>query len=114
MTGPGPDQIHWRNASHEGGTCVDVGLYAGVFYIRDSKHPQGPMIPLHPTSYRALITAIKGDGLAPATTSTLRRKLITIPARIASSARRILLHLPIAWPWQTAFENLCHATHTPP
>ena len=36
--------------------------------------------------------------LATATTATIRRKLITVPARVASSARRITLHIPQAWP----------------
>ncbi|MET4783218.1 hypothetical protein ABIB56_003234 [Glaciihabitans sp. UYNi722] len=45
---------------------------------------------------------ITGAALAKATTSTIRRELITIPARIASSGRRIRLHLPEAWPWETA------------
>ncbi|MDF1489450.1 IS1380 family transposase [Tessaracoccus caeni] len=52
--------------------------------------------------------------LAKATTSTIRRTLITIPARLARSARRIILHLPQAWPWQTAFDRLFTATHAPP
>ena len=33
-------------------------------------------------------------GLATATTGTIRRHLVNIPARIATSARRIILHLP--------------------
>ena len=37
---------------------------------------------------------ITGPDLAKATTATIRRKLITVPARVASSARRIVLHLP--------------------
>lgn len=41
---------------------------------------------------------ITGLGLARATTATVRRKIISIPARIASSARRIILHLPQGWP----------------
>ena len=44
----------------------------------------------------------------------IRRTLITIPARLARSARRIILHLPQAWPWQTAFDRLFTATHAPP
>ena len=44
--------------------------------------------------------------LAKATTATIRRKLITVPARVASSARRIVLHLPTAWPWETAWTRL--------
>jgi hypothetical protein len=49
---------------------------------------------------------LTGSALARATTATIRRKLITIPARIASSARRITLHLPAAWPWETGWTRL--------
>jgi hypothetical protein len=49
---------------------------------------------------------ITGPALARATTATIRRTLITVPARIASSARRITLHLPAAWPWQAAWTQL--------
>ncbi len=49
---------------------------------------------------------ITGTALAKATTATIRRKLITVPARVASSARRITLHLPTAWPWETAWTRL--------
>src|SRR5665647_291078 len=49
---------------------------------------------------------IAGTGLATATTATIRRKLVSIPARIASSARRITLHLPEQWPWETAWTAL--------
>jgi len=49
---------------------------------------------------------ITGPGLAKATTATIRRKLITVPARVASSARRVVLHLPAAWPWETAWTQL--------
>lgn len=37
---------------------------------------------------------ITGTTLAKATTATIRRKLIAIPARVATSARRLTLHLP--------------------
>lgn len=52
--------------------------------------------------------------LARATTATIRRTLISVPARLARSARRITLHLPQAWPWQTAFDQLFTDTHAPP
>ncbi|WP_190814282.1 IS1380 family transposase [Saccharopolyspora pogona] len=51
---------------------------------------------------------------AKARTTTLRRHLITIPARIARSARRIVLHLPADWHWKQAFTSLFTATHPPP
>jgi hypothetical protein len=38
--------------------------------------------------------------------STLRRHLIDLPARIATSGRRLILHLPKHWPWQTAWQDL--------
>ena len=49
---------------------------------------------------------LTGSDLAKATTATVRRKLITVPARLASSARRVTLHLPTAWPWATAWLRL--------
>jgi len=49
---------------------------------------------------------IAGADLARATTATIRRKLITVPARVASSARRVTLHLPTAWPWRSAWTRL--------
>lgn len=52
--------------------------------------------------------------LARATTATLRRKLITVPARVATSARRITLHLPQAWPWEPAWTTLFDRVSDPP
>jgi hypothetical protein len=55
-----------------------------------------------------------GGRLAKATTPTLRRALVTVPARIASSARRLTLHLPTIWPWQHAWNELFTQTCGPP
>ena len=60
------------------------------------------------------LIADRAGRLARATTATIRRTLITIPARLARSARRTTLHLPEAWPWQAPFEQLFTATHAPP
>jgi len=51
---------------------------------------------------------------AKATTSTIRAQLINVPTRIARSARRLRLHLPRDWPWQTAWTQLFDATCGPP
>jgi len=51
---------------------------------------------------------------ARATTATIRTQLIAVPARLARSARRLRLHLPQRWPWQTAFTQLFTATCGPP
>ena len=58
--------------------------------------------------------SITGPALAKATTATIRRKLIAVPARIASSARRVTLHLPTGWPWQTAWMKLLAHGSGPP
>ena len=57
---------------------------------------------------------IAGTDLERATTATIRRKLIAVPARVASSARRITLHLPTAWPWQSAWTRLFNHSSDPP
>ncbi len=57
---------------------------------------------------------IAGTGLAKATTATIRRKLVSVPARIASSARRITLHLPDQWPWRNAWAALFGHAQEPP
>ncbi|PVG80590.1 IS1380 family transposase [Nocardioides gansuensis] len=57
---------------------------------------------------------LAGTALAKSTTATVRRKLITVPARIASSARRLTLHLPTPWPWETAWADLFARACGPP
>ena len=52
--------------------------------------------------------------LAKATTATIRRKLIAVPSRVATSGRRITLHLPTAWPWETAWTHLFDRVADPP
>ena len=57
---------------------------------------------------------ITGPALAKATTATIRRKIVTIPARVATSGRRLRLHLPQAWPWAAAWSTLfAHGTGPP-
>jgi hypothetical protein len=52
-------------------------------------------------------------GLAKARWASLRTKIINIPGRIAATGRRLVLHLPIGWPWAHEWESL-HATATGP
>ena len=54
---------------------------------------------------------------AKATTGTIRTQLISVPGRLARSARRLTLHLPTGWPWQNAWERMATAAtahHWPP
>jgi len=62
---------------------------------------------------RALGT-IAGGKHARATTGTIRRRIIAVRARIASSARRLTLHLPTAWPWQDAWQTVFDNALGPP
>ena len=51
---------------------------------------------------------------ARATTATLRAQLINMAARVATSGRRTLLHLPAAWPWAQPWQRLFTAAVGPP
>ena len=57
---------------------------------------------------------LAGGSLTKATTPTLRRTLVNVPARAAFSARRITLHLPQQWPWHQAWTSLFTRTCGPP
>jgi hypothetical protein len=49
-----------------------------------------------------------------ARSATLRAKLINVAARIAGSARRLVLHLPQHWPWEAGLDELFRrALHDP-
>ena len=51
---------------------------------------------------------------ARATTATIRAHLIGVPARLARSGRRLILHLPERWPWRPAWQAPHAAVHRPP
>lgn len=55
--------------------------------------------------------AVTGDPkLVQATTGTVRRTIVSIPARIALSARRLTLYLPEGRPWESAWSTLFDTT----
>lgn len=57
---------------------------------------------------------LAGGRFTRATTGTIRRTLIAVPARVASSARRLTLHLPQDWPWETHWTALFTRSSSPP
>lgn len=59
---------------------------------------------------------LAGGAHAVARGSTLRRRLITIPARLARPQRRPILHLPQHWPWAQHWLTLWRNTigYSPP
>lgn len=42
-------------------------------------------------------------------TDTVRRRYLAIPGRMATSARKNHLHLPVRWPWATGFNQMLAA-----
>lgn len=64
---------------------------------------------------RAAATLTADPKLAKATTATIRDAIISVPARIASSARKLTLHLPTRWhyeqPWITLFNRVLRPKH---
>lgn len=60
----------------------------------------------------ARATAVAAN-LTKARWATVRTKIIKVPGRIASTSRRLDLHLPIHWPWARGWESL-HAVATGP
>jgi hypothetical protein len=55
---------------------------------------------------RAAGTLTRDPKLTRATTGTIRRTIVSVPARVASSARRLTLYLSTHWPWETAWHAL--------
>ncbi|WP_006241287.1 MULTISPECIES: IS1380 family transposase [Mycobacteriaceae] len=51
---------------------------------------------------------LAGENHGRARGSTLRRKIVNIPARLARPQRRPILHLPTHWPWSRAWLMLWH------
>lgn len=47
-------------------------------------------------------------------TDTLRRRHLAIPGRLATSARRLTLHLPARWPWAEGFTAMLEAIRAVP
>ena len=54
---------------------------------------------------RAGRTARIGLEERASTTKTLRRRFFSLVGRLTRSARRLILHLPQRWPWETLFSG---------
>ena len=97
----------WR--FHAFFTTTDAAILDTV--AADKTHRGHAVIAFNLTRAAASLT---DPQIAKATTATIRRKLITVPARVATSARRIILHLPQAWLWETAWTALIDRVSDPP
>jgi len=61
----------------------------------------------------ARAAAVAAD-LAKARWASLRTKIINVPARIAATSRRLILHLPTSWPWSPGWTGLWATATGPP
>ncbi|AIT60674.1 MULTISPECIES: IS1380 family transposase [Actinomycetes] len=57
---------------------------------------------------------VVGGRMGKVRAQTLRTRIISVPARIAHRARKLILHLPRAWPWATEFSRLWQSALGPP
>jgi hypothetical protein len=52
----------WRRARCGGSGCVEVARIRNTVGVRDSKHPDGPVLRYSPEEFRAFVAAVKaGD-----------------------------------------------------
>lgn len=57
---------------------------------------------------------VAAGSMARATTATIRRRIITMAARVVRRSRRLVLHLPEGWRWEPQWTRLFAHTHSPP
>lgn len=53
-------------------------------------------------------------GMATARWSSVRSRIVNVAGRVASTGRRLVLHLPVHWPWAQAWETLWDRATGPP
>ena len=54
--------VSWRKSSYSGsngGACVEVGTAAPSVAVRDSKHPDSPLLTFAPDTWNAFTTHLK-------------------------------------------------------
>jgi hypothetical protein len=63
--------------------------------------------------FQTLQTFARLTGLGAAQVGTLRERLVKVAVWVERSARRIVLHLPQAFPWRETWDALAHALRAP-
>nr|WP_206694047.1 IS1380 family transposase [Microbacterium lacticum] len=58
--------------------------------------------------------AAHAAGIGKARMRTIRDRIIRVPARLATRARKLVIHLPARWPWQQPWMRLWEAATGPP
>lgn len=57
--------------------------------------------------------AARAAGMGLARMQSLLRKIIAVPARLARTGRRLVIHLPQLWPWQAQWSRLWATASSP-
>jgi hypothetical protein len=57
------DYLMWKKSSASGanGACVEVAQEQRVVFVRDSKHPQGPVLAFPMTEWNVVISGIRAN-----------------------------------------------------
>ena len=109
---------HRRHAEIEN-TIRDLKYGMGLNHLPSGRFPaNGAWLAVQVMAHNlARWTGRIALGETVATTKTLRRRLFSLAGRITRKARRLILHLPRRWPWETQFLSALarlRAIHSPP
>lgn len=74
----------------------------------------GAWLQLAVTAFNLSRAAAHAAGMATARLATILHRIIRVPARLASRARRLIAHLPRKWPYATAWMRLWDTALGPP
>jgi Domain of unknown function (DUF397) len=56
--------VAWRTSSHSGsngGTCVEIATAGPAVAVRDSKHPDGPLLAFTPATWKTFTDQVKAS-----------------------------------------------------
>ena len=95
---------HRRHAEIEN-TIRDLKYGVGLNHLPSGRFPaNGAWLAVQVMAHNLARWAARiGLGEQVVTTKTLRRRLFSLAGRITRKARRLILHLPRRWPWETQF-----------
>ena len=97
---------HRRHAEVEN-AIRDLKYGVGLNHLPSGRFPaNGAWLAVQVMAHNlARWTAQIGLDQPAVTTKTLRRRFFSLVGRITRSARRLILHLPRRWPWETQFSR---------
>jgi hypothetical protein len=56
--------LDWRKSTRsDSGGCLEVALHGGIVLVRDSKHPDGPILSISARAWAVLLAQLRGSAL---------------------------------------------------